>query len=145
MTATASHERNMLEGKRICVVMPAYRAAATLEKTVAEVPRPLVDDIIVVDDASPDDTVAVAKSLGLHVVVRTKNGGYGANQKMCYRAALERNADIVVMLHPDYQYTPRLVPALASCISSGHFDVALGSRILGGRAIEGGMPIYKYR
>lgn len=134
----------MLDGKRVCVVMPAYRAAATLERTVAEVPRPLVDDIIVVDDASPDDTVAVAQRLGLHVLRREKNGGYGANQKTCYREALSRNADVVVMLHPDYQYTPKLVPALASCISSGHFDVALGSRILGGRALQGGMPMYKY-
>jgi glycosyltransferase involved in cell wall biosynthesis len=134
----------MLEGKRVCVVMPAYRAANTLARTVAEIPRPLVDDIIVVDDQSPDQTVHIARGLNLHTVLHPKNRGYGGNQKTCYREALERGAEIVVMVHPDYQYTPRLVPALASCIASGLYDVALGSRILGGRAIDGGMPKYKY-
>ena len=134
----------MLEGKRVCVVMPAYNAERTLEQTVAEVPRPLVDDVIVVDDKSSDGTVELARNLGLHVVAHPTNRGYGGNQKTCYREALARDADIVVMVHPDYQYTPRLIPVLAGCISSGLYDVALGSRILGGRAISGGMPLYKY-
>lgn len=134
----------MLEGKRVCVVMPAYNAELTLEQTLAEVPRPLVDDVIVVDDRSKDRTVDVARKLGLHVVVHPENRGYGGNQKTCYREALSRGADIVVMVHPDYQYTPRLIPVLAGCIASGLYDVALGSRILGGKAIDGGMPVYKY-
>jgi glycosyltransferase involved in cell wall biosynthesis len=134
----------MLSGKRVCVVMPAYNAATTLERTVAEVPRDIVDDIVVVDDRSRDETVDVARRLGLHVVVHARNRGYGGNQKTCYLEALRRGADIVVMVHPDYQYTPLLVPALASCIASGLYDMALGSRILGGRALEGGMPLYKY-
>ena len=134
----------MIEGKRLCVVMPAYNAESTLEKTVSEVPRSIVDDIILVDDESRDRTVSVARRLGLHVIVHAKNRGYGGNQKTCYTEALQRDADIVVMVHPDYQYTPRLIPALASCIASGLYDVALGSRILGGRAIAGGMPVYKY-
>jgi glycosyltransferase involved in cell wall biosynthesis len=134
----------MLEGKRVCVVMPAYNAELTLEQTLAEVPRPLVDDVIVVDDRSKDRTVDVARKLGLHVVVHPENRGYGGNQKTCYREALSRGADIVVMVHPDYQYTPRLIPVLAGCIASGLYDVALGSRILGGKAIDGGMPLYKY-
>ncbi|HNS98361.1 MAG TPA: glycosyltransferase family 2 protein [Polyangiaceae bacterium] len=134
----------MIDGKRVCVVMPAYNAAETLEKTVSEVPKTIVDDIILVDDQSKDHTVSIARRLGLHVIVHEKNRGYGGNQKTCYREALRRNADIVVMVHPDYQYTPRLIPALASCISSGLYDAALGSRILGGRAIAGGMPVYKY-
>jgi glycosyltransferase involved in cell wall biosynthesis len=103
-----------------------------------------VDDIILVDDGSSDNTVELARSLGLHVIVHDKNRGYGGNQKTCYTAALERGADIVVMVHPDYQYTPKLIPALASCVASGLYDVALGSRILGGRALAGGMPLYKY-
>jgi glycosyltransferase involved in cell wall biosynthesis len=115
-----------------------------LASTVAEVPRPLVDDIILVDDCSKDDTARIGRELGLHVIVHDNNRGYGGNQKTCYAAALSRGADIVVMVHPDYQYTPKLIPTLASCISSGLYDVALGSRILGGRAIGGGMPLYKY-
>jgi glycosyltransferase involved in cell wall biosynthesis len=134
----------MIEGKRLCVVMPAYNAESTLEKTVSEVPRSIVDDIILVDDQSRDRTVSVARRLGLHVIVHPKNRGYGGNQKTCYTEALQRDADIVVMVHPDYQYTPRLIPALASCIASELYDVALGSRILGGRAMAGGMPVYKY-
>ncbi len=134
----------MIEGKRLCVVMPAYNAESTLERTVSEVPRSIVDDIILVDDQSRDRTVSVARRLGLHVIVHAKNRGYGGNQKTCYTEALQRGADIVVMVHPDYQYTPRLIPALASCIASGLYDVALGSRILGGRALDGGMPLYKY-
>lgn len=134
----------MLQDKRICVVMPAYQAAATLERTVAELDRAIVDDVVLVDDCSPDGTVELARRLGLHTIVHAANRGYGANQKTCYTAALERGADIVVMVHPDYQYTPKLVPALADCVASGLYDVALASRILGGRALEGGMPLYKY-
>jgi len=134
----------VIDGLRICVVLPAYNAARTLEQTVEDVPKAVVDDLVVVDDQSSDDTVAVARKLGLHVLVHPKNRGYGGNQKTCYAEALRRGADIVVMVHPDYQYQPKLVPALAACISSGLFDVALGSRILGGDAVSGGMPRYKY-
>ncbi len=134
----------MIGNKKVVVVMPAYNAGATLERTVADVPRDVVDEILVVDDASRDDTCDVAARLGLPVIRHPKNRGYGGNQKTCYTSALARGADIVVMVHPDYQYTPRLVPALASCIASGLYDVALGSRILGGRALDGGMPVYKY-
>ena len=134
----------MLSGKKVVVVMPAYNAERTLEQTVAEIPRDVVDHVILVDDSSRDKTVELAKSLGLDVIVHDKNRGYGGNQKTCYRHALKYGADIIVMLHPDYQYTPKLVPTLASCIASGLYDVALGSRILGGRAREGGMPLYKY-
>jgi glycosyltransferase involved in cell wall biosynthesis len=134
----------MLQDKRVCVVMPAYNAAATLERTVAEIDREIVDDIILVDDNSPDDTVQIATELGIRTVVHTQNRGYGGNQKTCYKTALSLGADIVVMVHPDYQYTPKLVPAMANCISSGLYDVALASRILGGRALKGGMPVYKY-
>ncbi len=133
----------MIDGKKVVVVMPAYNAEQTLERTVAEVPA-LVDEIILVDDHSRDGTAELARKLGLHTIRHEQNRGYGGNQKTCYRAALERGADVVVMVHPDYQYTPRLVPALAHCVASGLFDVALGSRILGGRAMAGGMPLYKY-
>lgn len=133
----------MIGNNKIVVVMPAYNAAKTLARTVAEIP-PMVDDIIVVDDRSQDDTVAVARRLGLHTLRHERNRGYGGNQKTCYLEALRRGGDIVVMLHPDYQYTPKLIPALAHCIASGLYDVALGSRILGGRALHGGMPLYKY-
>jgi glycosyltransferase involved in cell wall biosynthesis len=133
----------MIEGKKVVVVMPAYNAEQTLERTVAEVPT-LVDEIILVDDHSRDGTAALARKLGLHTIRHEQNRGYGGNQKTCYREALRRGADMVVMVHPDYQYTPKLVPALAHCIASGLFDVALGSRILGGRAMQGGMPLYKY-
>jgi glycosyltransferase involved in cell wall biosynthesis len=134
----------MLAGKRVAVVMPAYNAAKTLSQTVAEIPREIVDDIILTDDASRDDTVEVAKSLGLYTLRHDANRGYGGNQKTCYTAALERGADIVIMLHPDYQYSPRLVAAMASMIASGHYDVVLASRILGKGALAGGMPLYKY-
>jgi len=133
----------MIDGKKVVVVMPAYNAEQTLRRTVSEVPA-LVDEIIVVDDHSGDGTAELARQLGLHTIVHDQNRGYGGNQKTCYRAALARGAEIVVMVHPDYQYTPKLVPALAHCIASGLFDVALGSRILGGRAMQGGMPLYKY-
>ena len=133
----------MIDGKKIAVVMPAYNAAQTLERTVAEIPA-LVDDIILVDDSSSDGTADLARRLGLHTLVHAKNRGYGGNQKTCYTAALARGADIVIMVHPDYQYTPKLVPALAHCVASGLYDAALGSRILGGGSLRGGMPRYKY-
>ncbi|MBF0345394.1 MAG: glycosyltransferase family 2 protein [Nitrospirae bacterium] len=134
----------MILEKKLIVVMPAYNAEKTLRQTYEEMPLKYVDDCIVVDDASGDSTTAVAKELGLRVFVHQKNMGYGANQKTCYRNALDSGADIIVMLHPDYQYSPRLVTALASMILSGHYDIALGSRILGGMALSGGMPVYKY-
>ena len=134
----------MLSGLKIAVVMPAYNAEATLRRTVEELPREVVDDIVVVDDGSHDQTVTLARELGLFVHVHEKNRGYGGNQKTCYQLALGRGADVVVMVHPDYQYSPRLVTAMASMIASGHYDLVLGSRILGGRAREGGMPLYKY-
>ena len=134
----------MLANKRICVVLPAYNAAKTLERTFREIPLDIVDDIILTDDASSDETVALARGLGIPTLAHDRNRGYGANQKTCYHAALARGADIVVMLHPDYQYTPRLVTAMASMIASEQFDVVLGSRILGVGALAGGMPVYKY-
>jgi glycosyltransferase involved in cell wall biosynthesis len=134
----------MLGNNKVCVVMPGYNAEQTVKRTYDEIPRDVVDDVILVDDCSTDRTAAIARELGCHTVVHLRNRGYGGNQKTCYSEALKRGADIVVMLHPDYQYTPRLIPALAACIASGHFDVALGSRILGGRSIKGGMPVYKY-
>jgi glycosyltransferase involved in cell wall biosynthesis len=134
----------MLSGKRVCVVMPAYNAGRTLAQTVAEIDRTIADDLIVVDDASRDDTVEVARELGLHAIVHPRNRGYGGNQKTCYTEALARGADIVVMVHPDYQYSPLLVPAMASMVASGHFDCVLGSRILGVGALRGGMPLWKY-
>jgi len=134
----------MLAGKKIAVVLPAYNAAKTLRQTVSEIPRDIVDDIILTDDASHDDTSKIALDLGLHTIQHQMNRGYGGNQKTCYTAALERGADIVVMLHPDYQYSPRLVAAMASMIVSQHYDVVLASRILGRGALSGGMPVYKY-
>lgn len=134
----------MIEGLKVAVVLPAYNAAKTLRQTVAEIPRDMVDDVILTDDCSRDETIAVAEELGLHVVAHDRNRGYGGNQKSCYTAALARGADIVVMLHPDYQYSPRLVRAMASMIASGHYDAVFASRILGRGALVGGMPIYKY-
>jgi glycosyltransferase involved in cell wall biosynthesis len=134
----------MIGANKVCVVMPAYNAEKTLRRTVAEIDRTVADDIILVDDQSRDQTVEVARELGLHVVVHERNRGYGGNQKTCYTEALKRGADIVVMLHPDYQYSPKLLPAMAGMISSGHFDAVLGSRILGVGALAGGMPIWKY-
>jgi glycosyltransferase involved in cell wall biosynthesis len=134
----------MLLGKRITVVLPAYNAALTLRRTYDEIPKSLVDDIILTDDASTDDTWEIAQQLGIHTLRHDRNLGYGGNQKTCYASALERSADIVVMLHPDYQYSPKLLPAMASMIVSGEYDVVLGSRILGRGALAGGMPIYKY-
>jgi glycosyltransferase involved in cell wall biosynthesis len=129
---------------RVIVVLPAYNAARTLERTCHEIPPGAADEVILVDDASRDETVAVARRLGLTVVTHSKNLGYGGNQKTCYRIALERGAGIVVMLHPDYQYPPQILPAMVEMVRSRLFDVVLGSRILGRGALEGGMPLYKY-
>ncbi len=134
----------MIDGKRVAVILPAYNAEQTLRATYADIPHLIVDDLILVDDHSADHTAAVARELGMHVIVHDKNRGYGANQKTCYAEALARDADIVVMLHPDYQYTPRLITAMASMIAVGEFDVVLASRILGIGALAGGMPLYKY-
>jgi glycosyltransferase involved in cell wall biosynthesis len=133
----------MLNGQRIVVVLPAYNAEKTLAATVGELPS-MVDDVILVDDHSGDKTAELARSLGLHVIEHESNKGYGGNQKTCYAAALDRGADVVVMVHPDYQYSPLLVTAMASMIAFGVYDVVLGSRILGGGALAGGMPVYKY-
>ncbi len=133
----------MINGKRIAVVMPAYNAAKTLEKTVRELPE-TVDLKILVDDNSVDDTVRIAEELGLQIYVHEKNYGYGRNQQTCYKEAIASGADIIVMVHPDYQYTPLLVTAMASMIAHGVYDVVLGSRIIGGGARKGGMPLYKY-
>ena len=134
----------MLNGKRIITVMPAYNAAKTLERTYREVPLEVVDEVILVDDGSSDETVAKARELGLTTFVHKVNLGYGRNQKTCYREALRRNADIVVMVHPDYQYSPKLVVSLAGMIAYGEYDVVLASRILGKGTLKGGMPLYKY-
>ncbi|MGH7643611.1 MAG: glycosyltransferase family 2 protein [Candidatus Dormibacteria bacterium] len=134
----------MIGGKYVAVVLPAYNAASTLQRTVAELDRHVADDILLVDDGSTDSTTNIAKRLGLHVVEHQHNLGYGANQKTCYRTALARGAEVVVMVHPDYQYAPRLMPSLAAMIASQEYDVALGSRILGRGALHGGMPLYKY-
>lgn len=134
----------MILGKRVCVVMPAYNAAATLERTFHELDRSVVDRVLLVDDASADETVAVAQRLGIETHLHRENRGYGGNQKSCYAAALAGPEEIVVMLHPDYQYTPRLVPAMAAMIAYGEYDIVLGSRILGNGALAGGMPRYKY-
>jgi glycosyltransferase involved in cell wall biosynthesis len=124
--------------------MPAYNASKTLEMTYNEIPLDIVDEVILVDDASRDDTAERARELGIHTIIHVENRGYGGNQKTCYREALSKGADVVVMLHPDYQYSPRLITAMASMIISGHYDLVLGSRILGGQALKGGMPLYKY-
>lgn len=134
----------MLHGQRLIVVMPAYNAAETLERTYADVPHEYVDEVVLVDDDSSDNTADIARKLGVHTIVHSRNIGYGGNQKNCYRAALALDADVVVMVHPDYQYSPRLITAMATLITSGHYDVVLGSRILGGKPLHGGMPLYKY-
>lgn len=135
----------MLLKKKIVVVLPAYHAEKTLEKTYKEIPLDIVDEVVLVDDCSDDGTVEEGKRLGIeHIVVHEKNIGYGGNQKSCYAKALELGADIVVMLHPDYQYTPKLLTAMASMVASGEFDIVLASRILGTGALKGGMPLYKY-
>jgi glycosyltransferase involved in cell wall biosynthesis len=135
----------VINGRSVIAVLPAYNAERTLEKTLSEIPFDIVDDVVLVDDASQDGTVTCARRLGIrHIIVHPRNQGYGGNQKSCYRKALELGADIAVMLHPDYQYPPKLIGALASMIASGLYDVALGSRILGIGALKGGMPLYKY-
>ena len=134
----------MLLGQRVVVVLPAFNAEGTLEQTVRQIPPGIADELLLVDDSSSDQTVRVARALGVRLFVHDRNRGYGANQKTCYREALRLGADIVVMLHPDYQYDPRLVPAMVSMIASGIYDVVLGSRILGRTARAGGMPRYKY-
>jgi len=134
----------MFANRRICVVLPAYNAARTLEMTFHEIPVDVVDDVILVDDASTDDTLRLAKNLGVFAVRHDHNKGYGGNQKTCYRLALERGADIVIMLHPDYQYTPKLLLPMVAMLCSGLFDVVIGSRILGIGAPASGMPRYKY-
>ena len=135
----------MINGQKVVVVLPAYNAAKTLSRTYGEIDRSLVDEVILVDDASKDNTIAVAKDIGIsHIVCHDKNKGYGGNQKSCYKKALELGADIIVMLHPDYQYTPSLLAPMASLIANGVYPVVLGSRILGRGAMKGGMPMYKY-
>jgi len=140
----AVQEPHLIHNKKIVVIMPAFNAAKTLIRTVREIPRDVVDEIILVDDQSDDDTVEVAESLGLATFRHYSNRGYGANQKTCFTQALRIRADVVVMLHPDYQYSPLLIPAMASMIAIGGYDVVLGSRVLGRGALSGGMPLYKY-
>ena len=135
----------MINGRKVVVVLPAYNASKTLEKTYHEIDFNIVDDVILVDDLSKDNTVVVGKKLGIkHIIVHEENKGYGGNQKSCYNKALEIGADIVIMLHPDYQYTPKLIPAMANLLASDLYHVVLGSRILGKGALKGGMPIIKY-
>jgi len=135
----------MINGKKVIVVLPAYNAAKTLEKTYREIPMDIVDDVVLVDDNSSDDTVAKGKEIGIqHIVKHEKNTGYGGNQKSCYRKALELGGDIVIMVHPDYQYTPKLVASMAHIIANDLYPVVLASRILGKGALRGGMPWYKY-
>jgi glycosyltransferase involved in cell wall biosynthesis len=135
----------MVKNKKVVVVLPAYNASKTLEKTYREIDFSIVDDVILVDDLSIDDTVEVGRKLGIeHIIIHDENKGYGGNQKSCYNKALEIGADIVIMLHPDYQYTPRLIPAMTHLIASGLYHVVLGSRILGKGALKGGMPLIKY-
>lgn len=134
----------MLANKKIVVVMPAYNAEKTLEKTYREIPMDIVDDILLVDDKSHDSTVPRARELGITTYLHDTNKGYGGNQKTCYAEALRKGADIVIMLHPDYQYPAKLIPTMAGLLATDMFDIALGSRILGGMALKGGMPFYKY-
>jgi glycosyltransferase involved in cell wall biosynthesis len=135
----------MLNNKKIIVVLPAYNAAKTIERTFAEIPFDIVDEVILTDDSSKDDTIEVARKIGIrHIIIHENNKGYGANQKSCYKKALELGADIIVMLHPDYQYTPKLIPAMCTLVANDLYDVVLGSRILSKGALKGGMPVYKY-
>ena len=137
-------ENSMLNGKKVVVVMPAYNAAKTLTQTFNELPSEVVDQVVLVDDGSTDSTVKLARELGIVTFLHRENFGYGRNQKTCYREALQLDADIVIMVHPDYQYSPRLIVPMAGMLAYGEFDVALGSRILGKGALAGGMPLYKY-
>ncbi len=135
----------MILGKKLVIVLPAYNASRTLQQTYSEIPFDIVDEVVLVDDASKDATAQLANELGImHVIVHEQNKGYGGNQKSCYDKALSLNADIVIMLHPDYQYTPKLIAAMASIIANDVYKVVLGSRILGQGALKGGMPVYKY-
>jgi len=135
----------MYQHKKVVVVLPAYNAANTIEKTISEIPRDIVDEIVLVDDKSTDNTIEVAKSIGIkHIIQHAENKGYGGNQKSCYHKALELNADIIIMLHPDYQYTPKLLLAMVSIIGNDLYKVVFASRILGKGALKGGMPLYKY-
>jgi len=134
----------MINGKKVIVVMPAYNAEKTLIQTYDEIPKDVVDEIILTDDASRDNTVEIAKKLNIQTIIHKSNKGYGANQKTCYIEALKLNPDILIMLHPDYQYTPKLITAMASMIAVDEYDVVLASRILGRGALKGGMPLYKY-
>lgn len=135
----------MYKDKRVIVVMPAYNAAATLQQTLEEIPMDLVDEVVLCDDASKDNTVSEAERLGIdHIIIHSTNKGYGGNQKSLYNKALELGGDIVIMLHPDYQYTPKLIPSMVNIIGEGLYPVVLGSRILGKGALKGGMPLYKY-
>ena len=135
----------MIKGKKLVVILPAYNAAKTLKKTYDEIPFDIVDEVVLVDDKSSDNTADLAREIGInHVIVHEENKGYGGNQKSCYNKAMELNADIVVMLHPDYQYTPKLIESMAHLIANDVYQVVIGSRILGKGALKGGMPIYKY-
>jgi len=135
----------MISGKKIIVVLPAYNAEKTLEQTFREIPMDIVDEVILVDDFSNDKTIQIAEKLGIHQIIKhEENKGYGGNQKTCYQTALELNADIIIMLHPDYQYTPKLIPAMAHLIAGDVYQVVLGSRILGKGALTGGMPLWRY-
>jgi len=135
----------MYKDKKVIVVMPAYNASATLEQTFTEIPQDLVDEVVLCDDASLDNTIQVAEKIGIkHIILHETNKGYGGNQKSLYNKALSLDADIIIMLHPDYQYTPKLIPAMVNLIGEGLYPVVLGSRILGNGALKGGMPIYKY-
>lgn len=135
----------MVNGKKIVVVMPAYNASKTLEDTYREIDFSIVDEVVLVDDASKDNTVEVAKNIGIkHIIRHEKNQGYGGNQKSCYKKAIELGAEVIIMVHPDYQYTPKLIPSMAFLISNGLYHCVLGSRILGKGALKGGMPLYKY-
>lgn len=134
----------MINGKKVVVIMPAYNAEKTLKQTYDEIYHDFVDDVILVDDNSADNTKNVSKELNITTIVHKENKGYGANQKSCYKAALKSDADIVLMLHPDYQYTPKLIPAMVSMIAFGQYDAVLASRMLGNSALKGGMPFYKF-
>lgn len=135
----------MIQNKKIIVVLPAYNAEKTIRKTFEEIPLEIVDEVILTDDFSEDETIEVAKKIGIkHIIIHEKNKGYGANQKSCYKKALELGADIIVMLHPDYQYSPKLIPAMCTLVENDLYDVVLGSRILSKGALAGGMPVYKY-
>lgn len=134
----------MMNGKKVAVVMPAYNAAATLERTYEDVPKDVVDEVILVDDCSRDNTIAQAQKLNLRCFRHQQNWGYGRNQKTCYAEALKSEADVVIMVHPDYQYTPKIIPAMANLVTCGEYDAVIASRILGGTALGGGMPLYKY-